>query len=100
MGDFKELVGEDVLHVLTEEVGSGKMKKTEVKKLALGLGDRCHVVFTDREQMPTFDTSAVLDEILDAWMRNYAYNYQSKEARVEEFIRVLENQVKRFDLVA
>jgi len=94
--EFIKQVGKNVLDVLMVEVKGGKMEKNEVKKLALKLGDECHGAYKDNSQSKAVD---ILENVLDAWIKQNADNIKTKNENVDQFVNAL-TAIGRRDLAA
>jgi len=92
--EFEKQVGKIVLHVLEKETEGGRMKKNEVRKLSIALGDKCYGAFATEEANwgATLETANVLAKILDAWIVNHAPEFSTrKEEKVDYFVKVLKD---------
>jgi len=76
-----------VMNVLLNEVRQGKMRKTEVQRLAIGLNGGCHGVFKDNQYFVDLET--VLGKVLDCWYKDNPRDSRTKDEKIQLFTKIL-----------
>ena len=72
--EVNQVLGSENVQFILDEVRDGRIKRTDMKKIALSMKDGVYGVFVQRKDT---DISAddLMKELLDAWFNNHLYQY-------------------------